>query len=460
MNEYPTRSGRSENEWRLARGPVGSLLLRYALPGVIAMTFFALQSIVDGLIVGHWVGVDALAAVNIAFPAYTLMTALALVIGIGTQAQMGICLGKGEYGNTMNAFRTGLTTVLVFALVFTVVIHAFTEEIARFLGASGSLLTLAADYLHGVMPLLTGVVCFMFFDYMLKVLGHPRYAMCIMVGTILLNLGLSILFVVVYGMDTFGVGLGTGLSFTTGAVFSSVATFRQLRKDRALGRARSGFSRQMLWRIVYNGSSEGLSEIAMGISTFLFNITLMEYAGKEGVAAFTIIGYVAFIGSSFMLGVSNGVIPILSYNYGAHRRGRLWRTVALSTATNFVIGTLFMCVLWAFGRPIVTLFLDASETGVIALAVTGARIVGLGYLVSGFNVFAASFFTAVDKAGLSLVVSALRSLILIVIGIFTLPKLFGVNGIWLTLTFTEGTTFLVAVLLMRTAFKRINRIRI
>lgn len=447
----------SRNELMLARARIRPLFIRYAAPGVVAMLFLAFQSIVDGLIVGRLIGANALAAVNIVAPTYALVSAISLIIGVGTQAQMSIYMGRGSYLKAKSAFRSGWMGIMVFSVISTLFVNVWAEDIAIVLGANETLLPLAMDYIYGVMPWLAGVGGLFFFDYVLKALGHPRYAMWIMIGTITANIVLSLLFVGVLKMGTFGVGLGTGLSFTAGAVVFGFAVWRQLRHTESLRRVRGRFSWRSLWRIGYNGSSEGLAEIAMSISLFLFNITLMRYTGEKGVAAFTIVSYILFIGTSFLLGVANGVIPVISYNFGANAVKRVIRTVRLAVGTNFLIGVLSLLILQLTGEAIIQLFIDPAETQVIELAIRGARLLSFAFLFNGFNIFAASFFTAIDKAGLSLVVASLRGLILLVAGLLTLPHLWGVDGIWLTVVLTEALTFIVSLALLRREFMRLPK---
>lgn len=392
-------------------------------------------------------------------PTYALASAITLIIGVGTQAQMSIYMGRGSYVKAKSALRSGLTGIVVFSVIATLFVNVYAQNIAMVLGANETLLPLAIDYIYGVMPWLIGVGGVFFLDYILKTLGHPRYAMWIMVGTITANIVLSLLFVGVMKIGTFGVGLGTGLSFTAGTVVYGFAVWRQLRRTESLRRVRGRFSWRSLWRICYNGSSEGLAEIAMSISLFLFNITLMQYTGEKGVAAFTIVNYILFIGTSFFLGIANGVIPVISYNFGAKAMKRVICTVRLAVSTNFLIGVLSLLILQLTGETIIKLFIDPAETQIVELAIRGARLLSFAFLFDGFNIFAASFFTAIDKAGLSLIVASLRGLILLVAGLLTLPHLWGVDGIWLTVVLTEALTFIVSLTLLRREFKRFCKVK-
>lgn len=136
----------------LARARIRPLFIRYAAPGVVAMLFLAFQSIVDGLIVGRLIGANALAAVNIVTPTYALISAITLIIGVGTQAQMSIYMGRGSYLKAKSALRSGLTGIVAFSVLATLFVNAFAKDIAVALGANEILLPLAVDYIFGVMP--------------------------------------------------------------------------------------------------------------------------------------------------------------------------------------------------------------------------------------------------------------------------------------------------------------------
>ena len=438
----------------LATGKMGPLIARYAIPGAVGLVFFSLQSIVDGIIVGNFIGPDALASVSLVMPAYTMLTAIALIVGIGSQAQMSIGMGQGDYTKTKSALKTGMIFIVAFASVFTVFINAFPGQVAGFLGSEGVLLQGSVDYIRGVMPFMIANACFYFFDYVLKALGHPRFSMIVMISSVLLNAALSILFVTVFNMGTFGVGLATGLSMLTGGILSGSVAWKQLRNNKNLASVKGSFNWRLLWRIFYNGSSEGVSEIAMGVTLFLFNITLMEVAGKEGVAAFSVINYIIFIGTSILLGISDGTIPVVSFNYGAKLWGRIREALKVVIRTNLLIGIVFLILLWTCGEFIISLFLDSSSQAVIDMAVQGSRIMGFAFLLNGFNIFTASFFTAIDNAKWSLLIASLRGLIFIVIGINIFPAVLGINGIWMTIPIAELLTALIGVTLLRRIMKK------
>ncbi|HCO67499.1 MAG TPA: MATE family efflux transporter [Dysgonomonas sp.] len=444
----------SHIENRLATDKVGSLIARYSIPNTIAFVFFSIQAIIDGIIVGNYLGADALASVSLILPAYMLPSGIAQILTIGAQAQMSIAMGEKNYVRAKTALKTGSISIIVFSLIIFSIFNVFPVQLAGIMGAEGDLLEGSLNYIHGLMPFV-GVNLIMFFlNYIMKTLGHPRFAMNVIILSILLNIVLSILFVTQFDLGTFGVGLATGVSISVGCLLSLFVVFKSLRSHPTLKKIRGKFSWRVLGRMFYNGSSEGLTEIAMNVTVVLFNLTFLKYAGKEGVAAFAVTNYIIFIGTSILLGISDGAIPVISFNYGANLWQRVRQSLKVVLRTNLIIGVVFLVILWTLGEYVLSIFLDDSSQNVIDMAVHGSRIMGFAFLLNGFNISSASFFTALDNAKWSLVISACRGLIFIAIGITILPRLFGTNGVWMTVAAAELSTVLISFYLLRRVFKK------
>ncbi|MGL4805595.1 MAG: MATE family efflux transporter, partial [Bacteroidales bacterium] len=381
----------SASELALANQKIWKLFIHYAIPGVVGLLFVGIQSIVDGLMVGNFLGADALAGVSLILPCYSLAVALAVVIGIGSQTIVSISLGEQNYPKAQDAMTTGFVSVLGISLFFTFLMLYFQEELARLLGANDTLLPYAVGYIKGLVPFMPVLTTMFYSDFMIKSIGKPRYAMLITSSSVLLNVLFNWLFIKVWGYGTMGTGLATGVSFSIGALFSYGILFNtQNIISVTKGKFRLSYFRQML----YNGSSEGLTEFAAGISTFLFNITLMKFAGENGVAAFTVINYVFFVGTTVFLGISDGIIPIISFNYGAGQIRRVKQAFFLGVRTNSVIGVILFSILFFFSQPIITLFFNEAASQVVSMASHGASIYAFAFLASGLNIISSSFFTS------------------------------------------------------------------
>ena len=298
---------RQELERGLLTQKISRLFLKYTIPGVAGLLFLGIQSVIDGVILGRFVGANALASVNLILPCYSLMTALSIVIGVGCQTLIGINLGRSDRQEANNAITTLFLFLGGISVLISGLIYIFAGDIARMLGANDVLVTGAVDYIRSLVPFFPLLSLMFLGDYMIKAMGHPLYAMIVMGSTVLINIGLDLLFIPVMGLGIKGAGLATGLAFTLGTLFNIPRMFQ---RGQVVAVQRGRFRWPLVWNALYNGSSEGISELSAGITIFLFNITMMRYLGEDGVAAFTAINYILFIATTVFLGISDGIIRL------------------------------------------------------------------------------------------------------------------------------------------------------
>ena len=191
-----------------------------------------------------------------------------------------------------------------------------------------------------------------------------------------------------------------------------------------------------------NGSSEMLTEMSTGITTFLFNIIILRHYGEDGVAAVTIIMYLYYFFIAFYMGIAVAAAPIVSFNVGAGNPAKIRETLRYSFRTIALTSVVVMAISLGLGQPLIHLF--AGPGHVFDLTWEGLRLFSPVFLFIGWNVFLSGYFTALGNGFLSALISTLRSLILVVLFILLLPKLIGVNGIWLTMPCAEAVTIFIS----------------
>lgn len=442
---------RLNREKMLLSGNIPQLFVQYAAPGVAGLLFIGLQSVVDGIVLGRYVGPNALASINLILPCYSLITALAIIMGVGCQTIVSISLGKRDWKEANNALRSLFVFLLSFSILLSAGIYAFAGKIAFLLGANEVLATDAVGYIRSLVPFFP-VLCMMFFsDYILKALGYPVYATSVMASTVLINIALCILFVGTFGWGVKGAGLSTGIAFTIGALFNVPRLFNT---HEAISVQRGKYRNKLVWQAFYNGSSEGVSELSVALTVFLFNVTLMKYLGEDGVAAFTAINYILFIGMTLFLGVSDGIIPIIGYNYGAGKRGRIRAVLKMAGGTNLTIGFLLFLSLQFFGDEAIGLFLRDRASEAFRIASYGVSVYCFAFLVIGLNILASSYFTAIGNAKLSIVVSALRAFVFVSSGILLMPLIWGIQAVWFAVPVAEVCTLGISFWLVRRSLCR------
>ena len=437
---------RLEREKLLLTGEIPRLFMKYALPGVAGLLFLGIQSVIDGIVLGRFVGANALASVNLVFVCYSLISACEIVMGLGGQTLVSISLGRGDKQEANNALRSVFVFLLGMSVVVSLVIFLSAGKIASFLGANEVLLPDAVHYIRALVPFFP-LLCAMFFgDYIIKAMGHPLYATSVMGMTVVLNIVLDLVFVAVLGWGVMGAGLATGIAFTMGACFNVPRLFS---RHEVVAVQRGRYDRRLVWNAFYNGSSEGMSELSVAITVFLFNITMMRYLGESGVAAFTAINYILFIGTTVFLGISDGIIPIIGYNYGARQQERIKSILKLAARTNSLIGIGLFLLLLLFGEQVIGLFFKDHGSEAFEIASRGVSIYCFAFLLCGLNILASSYFTAIGNAKISIIISALRGLVFVGIGILVLPAVFGIDAIWYDVPIAEICTLSVSFWLVR-----------
>ena len=448
---------RQNREELLLTGNIPHLFVKYALPGVAGLLFLGLQSVVDGIVLGHFVGANALASVNLILPCYSLITAIAIVIGVGCQTIVSISLGRSNRQEANDAVASLFYFLIGFSVLISLLIYLFAEPIAVFLGANAVLLNGSVGYIRTLVPFFP-ILCAMFFgDYILKAMGKPVYATTIMGATVLINILLDLLFVGIWNWGIEGAGLATGFAFSVGA-FCNVPSLFSRKQIVSVQRGR--FRSSLVWNAFYNGSSEGMSELAVAITVFLFNITMMRYLGEDGVAAFTVINYVSFIATTLYLGVSDGIIPVIGYNFGAGYETRIRAILKLAARTNMLIGSVLFIALFGFGEQIISLFFKERNNAAFDIALEGVVIYSFAFLINGLNILASSYFTAIGNAKVSIIISMLRGLVFVVFGILVYPRVWGIQSIWFNVPVAEICTLFISGYLVWKSFKKEVNVRV
>lgn len=441
-----------DDKYLLEQAPVSRIFLKYALPSVITMMFFGVQSLVDGIVVGKHLGPDALGGINIILPLFSMIMVLALIIGIGSQTLVSMELGRKNTEKAQDAMSTGFWALVAISLIATVLLVVFAEPLTLLMGADDRLHPFSLDYLKGLMPFILPLTLCFYSDAMLKALGHPKFSMIIMSLSVIINVLLTLYFVIGLEWGVAGASAATGLAFTIGLLISASITFNPKQR---LSMLKGRFQMPILRRAAYNGSSEGVSELAAAISILIINLTVVRLLGADGVAAFTAINYVNFMGILLFLGISDGLIPVLSYNYGAGNHERVKQLFRFAVVVNMSIGVMVFILLQFLGGHAMLLFFDNSESHAFQIAADGLHIFAFVFLVSGLNILIIAYSTSLGEAKNSLVIALLRGLVFLLIGVTVLPIFVGINGVWAAIPLAELLALGVALILFYRTNKRL-----
>ncbi len=431
---------------KMINAPVWGQFVRFSVPSVLGMLAISSAAIVDGLIVGNFVGAEALAAVTIVMPLFSLLIGLTIMLSVGAAVMAGKMLGEANADAASGVL--GKTSVVMLAMisVLTLVALLAPELMVQAMGAQGDLVPLSALYLWALawsFPFLGLAILLMQF---LRIDGQPGYSLAAMVSITVVNIVLDIWLVVYADMGLAGAAWATGISYMVGAL---IALYAFVIKGSHLRFSLGQDSWLLVYRAALNGSSEFLNEASAGLVMLIFNWVLMTQVGSIGVASFAIVNYLLMVGLMVFYGIAEGLGALFSVNLGAQKADRIALLLHYGVMTCLVIGVMFALLIWFKADVLVGVFADGEDVETIALAVSIATIIWPVFLFNGANLIISGYFTGMQKPGLSATLAVLRSLALPVVFILTFFTLFGLGGIFYALPVAEVVTLCVALVMLK-----------
>lgn len=419
-------------------------LLAFSVPAVAMLVVSSLYTAVDGVFVSRFVGSDGLSAINIVLPLDTLAFGVGIMFGTGTSAIVGRKLGQGEAKAADEDLTLATLTAGVLGAALSVLGLVFLEPLVRLLGASDRLLPYCVEYGR----ILFGSAFFTVIQVMYQALfitaGRGRIALWLTVGSGVLNLVLDWLLIGVLDMGMTGAALGT----VSGRILGGLFPLFYFLKDRSTLRfRRPRWDPGMLALAMGNGSSEMVSNLAISVTTLLFNLSMLALAGEDGLAAMTIVLYAQFVYTAVSMGFATSAAPVISYHFGSGNTRYLQRLFRYCLGAIGLITAAMMAAAMLFARPLIGLFTPPGGA-VFELSLHGFWVFLWNFLFAGFNIFSSSLFTALSNGAVSALISFLRTLVFVVGSILLLPRLLGLDGIWLAIPVAEGLTFLIAAALV------------
>lgn len=437
--------------------PLAGLIFRNSMPAVLSMLVMCLYQIVDGMFLGRKLGPEALASVNLLYPILVILIGLAVMIGVGGNARIGVLLGAADRHSAGRTLSLILCLGTGLGVIGSLITFLALPTIPSLLGAYGILADFATEYLTAILPFFTPLILSFILEQATRNDGRPVFATTVMVSTALLNILLDYLFIFPLNMGIRGAAIATGIANAlAAAVFLGRFGLKTLRQSQGLILHNPGGGVQVLGKIAYNGSSEMMNELAGGVTTFLYNRTILAMLGAMALASFTIVQYLVIIGMMLLIGLGTGSQPIIGYNHGAGITHRVRGTLKRLLAIGIVLGVVLFVLLQTQAGPITRLFIP-HHPETLSITIEISRFVSIALLLMPIGIVSSMFFTSLLKAGNSLILSIARGFIFTVLGILILPRFLGATGIWLTPVLAEGFTGVLAIALLARWYRNEGR---
>ncbi len=416
-------------------------LLRFAFPTIVMMVFMGLYTIVDTIFVARFVSTDALSAINIVCPVINLTVGLGTMIAAGGSAVVSRKMGAGLEQEAKEDFTLLILAAAGIGAAILICGTLWLNPILLALGASERLLPYCRDYLGLLLLFLPANVIQTVYANLFVTAGKPGLGFGLSVLAGLANILLDYVFIVLGGMEIRGAALGTGLGYLIPAAAGTVFFFRN---RGALSFVKPRWRGALLTESCLNGSSEMVGQLAAALTTFLFNLTMMERLGEDGVAAVTIMIYSQFLLNTLFIGFSMGVAPVIGFHYGSGNRKQQRKILSICIRFLAAASLLIFALSISSGSLVVRMF-TPDTSRVYEITAAGFPVFSVSFLFCGFNIFISALFTALSNGKVSAVLSFLRTFGLLCGGILLLPRLFGITGVWMAVPMAEGIMFFVSL---------------
>lgn len=431
----------------LGTKPIGELLVKYAVPAVVAMTASSLYNMVDRIFIGHIpeVGTLSLGGLAVTFPIMNLSAAFGAMVGVGSSTLISIKLGQKDYGTAERVLGNLVSLNIIIGILVGALGLIFIDPLLLFFGASENTLQYAHDYMFII--LLGNVVTHLYFglNSALRSTGHPHVAMSATIATVIINAILDPFFIFSLQLGIKGAAYATVLSQVAALIY--VVAVLSNKKD--LIHLHSGIY-GLRKRIVKNILAIGMSPFAMQLCAclvvILINKGLTKHGGDVAIAAYGIVNSITFLSIMVVLGICQGMQPIAGFNFGAQLPKRVNEVLKKAIILATIIMTLNFVLCVFFPQYLVLIFTDDSI--LLPLAVRGMRIVCILSPIVGFQIVTGNFFQSIGMAKRSIFMSVSRQLVFLVPFLLIFPEIWGTDGVWMSITAADGVASLTAGFLL------------
>lgn len=437
---------------------IGTLLRKFAVPGIIAQTASSIYNMVDSIYIGHIpdVGSYAISGLAVTFPLMNLSAALGTLVAVGAMTVISVLLGQKNYEDANKVLANVLSLDVIIGVLFTIATLLFIDPILMFFGATENTLPFARDYM--VVILLGNTITHLYFGLngVIRACGHPRTAMGLTLFTVISNAILDPVFIFVLGMGIRGAAIATILCQILALTYS----FRFfLKKDRVPHFPRPVF--QLDWRIAKSSLTVGVGPFLMNaascIVALFINQQLLKYGGDLAIGSYGIANRISFMFIMIAMGLNQGMQPIAGYNYGARQYSRVKKVFTLTVICAIITTTLCFLVSELIPLPAVSLF--SNDPQLQAQAARGLRIMNILMPLVGFGMVTSNLFQCIGMVKKAIFLSLSRQLIFLLPVLYVLPLFMEETGVWLSFPISDLASVVVSAIFIVNLFGKFSKLK-
>ena len=463
----------NNNPLTLGTESVKKLLLRYAIPSIVAMLSSSLYNMIDSIFIGHGVGAMAISGLAITMPIMNVIAALGTLVSVGGATLMSVKMGQGDKKSAEYILSNVLMLNVIIGLCLTAAGVIFLDDILYFFGASENTIPYAREFMHIILSGTAVTHVYLGLNDMLRASGYPGKAMGVILTAIAINCVLNPLFIFGFGMGTDGAACATWLSEATvlaifkwgiaGSAFAtviaqtvamSIELVHFMRKKHFIHFERKmfGLKAHIVKGIFSIGVSPFLMNICASIVVIFINKSLMTYGGDFYVGAYGIINRVLMVFIMIVIGLNQGMQPIVGYNFGARKFDRVARALRYAIFAAVAVTTSGFLMAEIFPHLLANMFTGDQE--LIDIASHGMRIVLIMFPIVGFQMVTANFFQSIGKVRKAILLSLTRQMLFLVPLLIILPRFMGTLGVWISMPIADSLATVLAVFLLTRQMKK------
>ena len=434
----------------LGTAPVHTLLFKYALPAIIAMTATSLYNIVDSIYIGHGCGALALGALTVAKPFMDICAAFGSLVGVGASSLLAIYLGEKDYDRANRVLGNVIVLNIILSAIVMVIGLVWLDPILMAFGASEDTLLYAHEYMEII--LYGNILTHIYFglNALLRSAGHPRFSMTATIVAVVVNIILDPIFIFGLDMGVRGAALATVISQAIAVTWQ----FTKFMDKNELVRFHRGIwklNRHITLRALAIGMSPFLYNIAHCFVVIIINNQLKNFGGDMAIASYGVINRLTFVFAMIVMGLNQGMQPITGYNYGAKKYDRVLKSFYLTC----IYATGVMGVVFFLGEcfPETVTKMFTHDQVLIDQTIRPMRIICSTMLIIGFQMVTGNLFTSIGKAGKAIFLSLTRQVIYLIPLALLLPMVFEtpLDGVWWAIPVSDTLSAITAIIILLTA---------
>lgn len=416
--------------------------MKYSTLNVLGMLGLSCYILADTFFVARGMGVNGLTSLNLAIPIYSFIHGLGLMIGMGGSTRYSISKSNHRKNSSSIIFTQALKFTIVLSLILLAIGLFFSSNLATLLGSSDTTHTMTTTYLKTIlifapMFMLNNLfICFVRND------NNPKLSMYAMLIGSFSNVILDYIFIFPLNMGMFGAALATAIA---PIISLMILSLHFLKKKNSFIYVRSKFKMESIKDICVLGVSALITEVSSGVVMIIFNGIILSLLGNIGVAAYGILANIALVITAIFTGISQGIQPIISENYGSSNKNNVRKIYSYGIITALICALIIYIIIFIFSNPIVSIFNGEHNLALEEIAINGMHIYFTAFIFTGVNIVTSIYFSSIDKPKHSFIISILRGFILIIPITLLLASLLGINGVWMSLPITE---FIVSVIIL------------